>query len=92
MLVGLGVVFGLRAKGLSDELSETGAVYDPAKVADGEAAERNMFLSYGLGAALLIAGGVMYTIGNRRDRAADRVSITPVVGGGTTGLALGGRF
>jgi tetratricopeptide (TPR) repeat protein len=90
--LGVGVFFGLKAKSLSDELSEPGAMFDPAKVSDGEAAERNMFITVGAGAALVTTGIVLFVLGGGGDDKESSVSWTPVVGGDYDGLALSGRF
>ncbi len=83
--LGGGVFFGLKAKGISDELSEPGAQYDPAKVADGESANKMMFISYGVGAALVATGAVLWVIGKD-----DRVA--PIADEDTVGLAYTGTF
>lgn len=91
--LGVGVYFGLEAKKLSDELSQPGAQFDPAKEADGEAAERNMFITVGAGAALLTTGLVLFVLGGGGgDDAESSVSWTPVIGRDYDGLALSGRF
>ena len=90
--LGVGVFFGLKAKSLSDELSEPGAQFDPGKVSDGEAAERNMFITAGAGAALVTTGIILYVLGAGGSDQESSVGVTPVLGGDYDGLALGGRF
>lgn len=90
--IGVGVVFGLKASSLSDELSQPMAVYDPAKQADGESAERAMLLGVTLGSACLVAGAVFtwrWWSGRRREAP---VALAPVLAGNTTGVVLVGGF
>ena len=87
--LGAGVYFGLEARRLSDELSRHNAPYDPAKVADGEAADRNLVISLVAGGALLGAGATLYVLG-RRARARARVIAVPTAGGVEVGWV--GRF
>jgi tetratricopeptide (TPR) repeat protein len=93
--IGAGVIFGLKAKGISDDLSEPGATFDPQKVDDGEAANRNMFIGYGVGAALLVTGVVLYVMGGKSNaESSTAVSLTPTVApdGSAAGLVLAGGF
>ncbi len=83
--VGGGVVFGLRAKSISDEFSQPEAEWDADRYAQGEAAERNMYIGYGVGAALLVTGGVLFVLG------ADH-GVAPIVDEHGAGVALSGRF
>jgi hypothetical protein len=66
--LGLGIKFGLDARAASRELSDKPADEpwsddDRRRLADGEAAERNMIIAFGAGSAAVIAGGVLYIIG-----------------------------
>jgi hypothetical protein len=87
--LGAGVYFGLQAKSLSNELSEEGAVYDPAKVADGEAADRNLLIATAVGGVLVVGGVVLYMVGKKQG-ARDGVALTPVVSPDGAGLVLSG--
>ena len=62
-------------------------------MADGEAAERNMIITCVAGGTAVVAGGVLYWLGMRRD-AAERKSltVTPQAGPGGFGLVIDGRF
>jgi tetratricopeptide (TPR) repeat protein len=94
--VGAGVFFGLEAQRLSDELSDgTGPWTDDdlAKEADGRAAERNMFIFTGVGAAAIVAGGALYFLGRSKDRAAARgLSVAPVFGPSSATVSISGAF
>jgi tetratricopeptide (TPR) repeat protein len=88
--VGVGVYFGLHARSLADEVADT---YSQDKVDEGEAANRNMFILYGAGAAAIVTGGVLYWLGARgpsTDAAA--VSVAPVLTPASAGLEVRGRF
>lgn len=88
----LGAKYGLDASSTSDELS---VKYDPQTEKDGAAAEQKMFIFYGVGAAALIAGGVLYYIGHGRSSRAERartVSVTPHLDGDRVTLWVKGRF
>jgi tetratricopeptide (TPR) repeat protein len=87
--VGAGIAFGLKAQRLSDELSKPGAGFDADKVADGEAADRNMKIAYAVGGALVITGVVLFVTGKP---SAQSVAIAPIVDAHGAGLALGGAF
>jgi tetratricopeptide (TPR) repeat protein len=89
--VGVGVLFGLHARSLSNELSASGAVYDPQKVSDGQAANRNMLISTIAGSALVAGGVVVYIVGSKK-QSSDRVALVPIVFAGGGGLALGGSL
>ena len=92
--IGAGVFFGLKAQRLSDELSQHNAYYDVDKIADGDAAERNMFIAYGVGGALVAAGVVLFVLGGGDDAGdeSEELVLTPVVGRDHAGVGLGGRF
>jgi hypothetical protein len=66
--LGVGGLYGLRARRLSDELSTPGAPYDTGKFEDGQSAERMMIVFYGVGGALLAGGAILYVLGDRADR------------------------
>jgi tetratricopeptide (TPR) repeat protein len=87
--VGLGVYFGLQARSLSDEVSST---YSSDKVADGEAADRNMLIFYGAGAGALVTGGVLYWLGAHASAADAPVAVAPVLAPTRAGLEVRGRF
>lgn len=68
-LVGAGVFFGIQAKSASDDLSGldpgAGDAWDQSKYQRGESDERLMYVSYGVGAAAIVMGGVLYYLGAR---------------------------
>jgi tetratricopeptide (TPR) repeat protein len=94
--VGLGVKLGLDASRIQDEIEGQPAgepwTFDDL-YAEGEAASRNMWISYGVGAAAVITGGVLYYLGRSAGRAEERRwAIAPVWGTSGSGLVLVGGF
>ncbi|HUQ02494.1 MAG TPA: hypothetical protein VM261_08365 [Kofleriaceae bacterium] len=95
--VGVGLfVFGAKASKLSDELSEQGAVYDPQKIEDGEAADRNMMICVVAGGAMVIGGAVIYMMGRRNGStgaaSAEHTVLVPTLSPDGVGFALTGTL
>jgi len=94
--LGVGVIFGLRAKSISDEAAGWDR-FDQARLDRGEAAERNMFLLTGVGTAALVTGGVLYSLGHRAnttddDGARTAVTFAPAIVSGAVAFTAVGRF
>jgi tetratricopeptide (TPR) repeat protein len=83
--LGIGLEFGLQARGDADDVSQR---YNAKTASDGAAAQRNMYIATGLGGALMIGGGVLYYLGWRMERA----RLVPTVAGDRVGLSLAGTF
>ena len=83
--LGAAVYFGLQARSDSDELAHgwNRATYDA-----GQAAERNMWIVGGAGAAAVGAGVVMFLLSSRELPATP----APMVGANAAGLIVQGRF
>ncbi|HKA91650.1 MAG TPA: hypothetical protein VKE22_28500 [Haliangiales bacterium] len=91
-LVAAGVYFGLRAKSLSNELSDLadGGTWDQSKYDAGRAANRNMYIFGGLGVAALAGGAVLYfVLGREREPG---VAVLPAAAPQGGGLQVVGRF
>jgi len=88
--VGVGIVFGLKARSISDELSELHGVYSKDKEDDGKRA--NAFAIAGLvGGTVLVAAGVtLYWRGHVAKGRAERVAVTPMIGDQMAGFAVSG--
>ena len=95
--LGVGVVFGLRARRISDDIDghDEGAWPDDLlrSQAEGAQAEQNMFILTASGVAAVAAGGLLYYMGHRARRDAEEraLTVTPVAGE-QIGLAVFGRF
>ena len=96
--LGLGVKFGLDAGSIASELEGVTDTWTQERLDrfdDGEAAARNMILFTGIGAAAIVAGGVMYMLGRSAGKSAavdSGISVAPTFTPSTTGLAVMGSF
>jgi tetratricopeptide (TPR) repeat protein len=93
--LGVGVVFGLKARSISNELSAFDGEWtdeELAKQTQGKKYESRMLIWSGLGAAAIAGGAVLYYLGYKEGRAEASVVATPVADGEAVGFALGGRF
>lgn len=88
---GVGTVYGVKARNISDELSEPNVVYREARFQDGESAETSMFVWYGVGGALLVGGVVLYLLGRPGDEA-PATALVPTVGPDGGGVSWSARF
>lgn len=87
--LGVGVVFHLRARSISEELSKPGITFDPDKEASGKSAERLMYVGYIAGGALIAGGAALYFLG-RRGASSERVALVPAISQGSVGLVVTG--
>jgi hypothetical protein len=72
-----GIVFGLKAKGLQDEVQTR---YDAGKYDSGKSAATLQWVFYGIGGAAIAAGAVLYTLGWRASsHEPSSVSFLPVL-------------
>jgi tetratricopeptide (TPR) repeat protein len=94
--VGAGVYFGLQARSASDDLAalaaQHGAWSDHYQkiLSDGQSEALRANVLFAAGGALVVAGGVLYYLGWRRDAEPAAVAVTWSSGGPT--LAVWGRF
>jgi tetratricopeptide (TPR) repeat protein len=89
--VGIGVVFGVRAHELGSETAGWDN-YDRKRDEQGRADQRNMIIFTGVGAAALVAGGVLYYLGHRSGSADRAISVSATVGPSHALLGAAGRF
>ena len=94
--LGLGTYFGLKAKGYDDEINNADTEWNDELLGlwdKGESAEKKMFIFTGVGAAMTVAGGVVWYLGHRKQGAMERdLSIVPTASPGKAGVSLIGRF
>jgi tetratricopeptide (TPR) repeat protein len=96
--LGVAVVAALEARSANDELDrlETGDNWDVSRewLHDrGESAEQRALIFAAVGAGLTAGGVVLYVLGERDARGAERsVVIAPAVGAGGAGVTLRGAF
>jgi hypothetical protein len=87
--LGAAVFLNLKANSMAKDLnSNTG--YDRAKVSDRKSYETVAWIGYGVGAACLVGGAVLYGLG--LGSGASQVALTPSVASGHAGLSLQGVF
>jgi hypothetical protein len=79
--VGAGVVMGLRASSLSTEVSNDAkaGTYSQSKFDSGERAQTLEIVGYSVGAAALIAGGILYYLGAGSGHAESAPAVTASV-------------
>jgi hypothetical protein len=91
-----GVVFSIETHGISDDVASNAAhrnfsrtTYDRGKLF-----EELQWVGYGVGAAALAAGGVLYYLGYQaaHSPAPDSVSLLPMLLPGGTGAVVQGSF
>jgi hypothetical protein len=100
--LGVGIMFGIKAMNLSNELSEYNDMNIGwsdemlAKEAEGEAAERNQIIFTTAGGVLVVVGATMVVLGLRKSKtgesSAASTQIVPYATGDQVGLAIGGRY
>lgn len=90
--LGVGIAFGLKARSLSDQVSNE-TMYDKSRDDQGHAAQRNMYIFTGIGAAALATGGVLYYLGDRARRTEQpALTVAPAVSPSQITFAVSGRF
>ncbi len=91
--LGIGVMFGLKARSLSNEATSWDT-FDQKADDQGKADQRNMLVFTSVGAAALVAGGVLYYLGHRAERSSEAgaVSFAPSVGPSQITFTAAGRF
>jgi hypothetical protein len=85
VLVITGVYFGAKARRLGDEVSDEckdGCDWNLVKDkdAEGKSAETTQYVLYGVGAAAIAVGGVLWWMGNK-EASTSNVAVTPTQGG-----------
>lgn len=94
--VGSGVVFSLLTRSTQQQVeSDAGnRFFDPNKDARGRLYETLQWVGYGVGAAAIAAGGIMYFFGRgvSQHDSVQPVALVPAVGPRQGGLVLQGRF
>ncbi|HSD90611.1 MAG TPA: tetratricopeptide repeat protein [Kofleriaceae bacterium] len=88
VMVGVGVFFGLQASKASSDLDGYTGPWGPTQVdteARGQRDQKLAFVLGGVGAAAIIAGGVMFAIGGPKTVESGTVSLVPTHGGAAIG-------
>lgn len=87
-----GAYFGARSSRLNDELSGRNAVFYPDKVEEGEAADRNMTISFIAGGVLLAGGITAYVFGRAQGKERPRAALAPSAQPDGAGLVVTGAW
>jgi hypothetical protein len=82
------VVLNVKANGMADELNQP-AGYDRDKASERSTYATMSWVGYGVGAACLVGGAVLYYLGHR---SGSSVALLPTVAPGQAGLNLHGAF
>jgi hypothetical protein len=88
--VALGVVLNIKANGISDDITAPN-LYSRKRESDRASYETWGWVSYGVGGALLVTGGVLYYLG-LRERSSANLTVAPTVGPTMAGALVGGSF
>jgi hypothetical protein len=86
----LGVVLNIKANGIADDINEPN-LYSRKRESDRSSYETWGWVSYGVGGALLVTGGVLYYLG-LRERSSASLKVAPTVGPAMAGALVGGTF
>ena len=94
--VGSGVIFGVMAKNIADEVAADAARHNYSRSKDdrGKLLANLQWVGYGVGAAGLVAGGVLYYFGYQAAHSpgSNSVSFLPLLLPGGSGVVAQGRF
>jgi hypothetical protein len=87
-----GVILNLKVNGMASDLQKTDG-YTPSKESDRKTYQTLGWVGYGVGAACVTAGAVLYFLGHRPDDAGSTsVAILPSFAPGQAGAAFNGAF
>jgi hypothetical protein len=91
-----GVIFSIETSSIADELTSDASQfrYDRSRDNQGTLLYKLLWLGYGVGAALVAGGGVLYYLGYRAGHSPESssVSLLPVLLPGGSGAVVQGRF
>jgi len=91
-----GVIFSIETSSIADELTSDASQfrYDRSRDNQGKLFEKLQWVGYGVGAALVAGGGVLYYLGYRAGHSPESssVSLLPVLLPGGSGAVVQGRF
>jgi len=90
----VGGKFGLDAKSLEQDVTGN-TVWSQKDFDDGQDAERNALLFFGIGGAAVVTGGVLYWLGRSKSRSSNtesQISMTPTPTRNGASLLVHGSF
>jgi hypothetical protein len=91
------VVLNIKANSMVNQMETTSNGYSPSKVDDRKTYETLSWVGYGLGAACVATGAVLFGIGLKSDgsspgSSSTSVALLPALGAGQVGALLTGGF
>jgi hypothetical protein len=86
-----GVVLTLKANSLASQLESSNTSYSRNKESTRASYETLAWVSYGVGAACVAGGAILYYLGHSQAQSA-QVALVPVAGPGQVGAVLQGAF
>jgi hypothetical protein len=86
-----GVLLNVKANTLADELARSDTSYSREKASTRSAYVAGSWVGYGVGAAGVAGGAVLFLVGLRHGRQS-HAALVPVAGPGRAGVALQGTF
>jgi tetratricopeptide (TPR) repeat protein len=86
-----GLILNLKANQLTDDLQRSDLSYSRSQDATRSSYKTWGWVSYGVGAACVVGGAVLYFVG-RSQAAGSQVALVPVAGPGQVGVAAQGGF
>jgi hypothetical protein len=90
--IGAGVAFSLKANGMASDIEKPDG-YSANKVSTQGTYHDVAWVAYGVGAACVATGGLLYYLGHRKRWAGEpSVSVAPAVAPGHAGAAIAGHF
>lgn len=89
-----GVILNVKVNSMANDMETVPGGYSPAKESDRKTYQTLGWVSYGVGAACIATGAVLYLVGRPWGSGAEsnRVSLVPTVGPGSAGAVLSGAF
>jgi len=89
-----GVILNVKVNSMATDMETTPGGYSPSKESNRKNYQTMGWVSYGVGAACIATGAVLYIVGLESRGSADssRVSLLPAVGPGQAGALLSGAF
>jgi tetratricopeptide (TPR) repeat protein len=87
-----GVFLGLHANSLYQQATTSGKPYDASKDQSSKTFRTLEWVSFGVGGAAILTGGLLYYLGASAKSATSAVAVMPLIAPGAGGAAVFGRF
>jgi len=88
-----GVILNLKANSMIGDMENQPGAYTRGKAGDQNTYETLAWVGYGVGAACVVTGAILYGFGlNARARSSSNVALLPMVAPGQAGALLAGEF